>query len=67
MPSRSTSSGPAACGHAACCSPRLTRPDQRALVDLAKQEERRPEQSVEVTFTPEPDQPNGPKHPRHEQ
>jgi hypothetical protein len=30
--------------------PPLTGPDQRALVDLAKQEERRPEQSVEVTF-----------------
>jgi Virulence factor BrkB len=35
--------------------PPLTRPDQRALTDLAKQEERRPEQSVEVTFTPEPE------------
>jgi uncharacterized BrkB/YihY/UPF0761 family membrane protein len=44
--------------------PPLTRPDERALVDLAKQEERRPEQAVEVTFTPEPepDQPNGSKH-----
>jgi YihY family inner membrane protein len=49
--------------------PPLTQPDQRALVDLAKQEERRPEQSVKVTFTPEPEpgQPNGPKQPRHEQ
>jgi YihY family inner membrane protein len=48
--------------------PPLTGPDQRALVDLAKQEERRPEQSVEVTFKPksEPDQPNGPKQPRRE-
>jgi uncharacterized BrkB/YihY/UPF0761 family membrane protein len=48
--------------------PPLTQPDQRALVDLAKQEERRPEQSVEVTFTPEPEsgQPNGPKHPKRE-
>ena len=48
--------------------PPLTGPDQRALVDLAKQEERRPEQQVEVTFTPEPepDQSNGSKHPRHE-
>lgn len=48
--------------------PPLTGPDQRVLVDLAKQEERRPEQSVEVTFTPEPepDQPNGSKHPKHE-
>jgi hypothetical protein len=36
---------------------------------LAKQEERRPEQSVEVTFTPEPepDQPSGSKHPKHRQ
>jgi hypothetical protein len=32
--------------------PPLTQPDQRGLVDLAKKEERRPEQSVEVTFTP---------------
>ncbi len=47
--------------------PPLTGPDRRALVDLAKQEERRPEQSVEVTFTPEPDQPNAPTHPGHEQ
>jgi YihY family inner membrane protein len=30
--------------------PPLTEPDKRALVHLAKQEERRPEQSVEVTF-----------------
>jgi len=30
--------------------PPLTGPDQRALVDLAKQEERRPEQSIEVSF-----------------
>jgi YihY family inner membrane protein len=49
--------------------PPLTQPDQRALVDLAKQEERRPEQAVEVTFTPEPEpgQPNGSKHPKREQ
>jgi YihY family inner membrane protein len=48
--------------------PPLTGPDQRALVDLAKQEERRPEQSVEVTFTsePEPDRPNGSQHPTRE-
>ena len=32
--------------------PPLTQPDQRGLVDLAKKEERRPEQSVEVTATP---------------
>ena len=49
--------------------PPLTQPDQRVLVDLAKQEERRPEQAVEVTFTPEPEpgQPNESKHPRREQ
>ena len=48
--------------------PPLTQPDQRALVDLAKQEERRPEQSIEVTFTPEPEprQPNGSKDPERE-
>jgi YihY family inner membrane protein len=37
--------------------PPLTQPDRRALVDLAKQEERRPEQSVEVAFTPEAGEP----------
>ena len=37
--------------------PPLTEPDRRALVQLAKQEERRPEQSVEVTFQPEDDEP----------
>jgi uncharacterized BrkB/YihY/UPF0761 family membrane protein len=49
--------------------PPLTQPDQRALVDLAKQEERRPEQSIEVTFTPEPEprQPNGSKDPERQQ
>ena len=49
--------------------PPLTGADQRVLVDLAKQEERRPEQSVEVTFTPEPepDQPDGSTHPTREQ
>jgi YihY family inner membrane protein len=31
--------------------PPLTPPDKRALVDLAKQEERRPEESVQVSFT----------------
>jgi hypothetical protein len=31
--------------------PPLTTPDQRALVDLAKQQERRPEESVAVRFT----------------
>jgi hypothetical protein len=34
--------------------PPLTHLDQCALADLAKQEERRPEQSVEVTLTSEP-------------
>jgi YihY family inner membrane protein len=49
--------------------PPLTRPDQRVLVDLAKQEQRRPEQSVEVTFTPEPEpgQPSGSAHRRRDQ
>jgi YihY family inner membrane protein len=44
--------------------PPLTGPDQRALVDLAKQEERRPEQSIEVTFAREPESgpPNGSQH-----
>jgi YihY family inner membrane protein len=36
--------------------PPLTEPDKRALVHLAKQEERRPEQSVEVTFEPDEDE-----------
>jgi len=31
--------------------PPLTQPDRRTLVDLAKQEERRPEQSVQVSFS----------------
>jgi hypothetical protein len=33
--------------------PPLTEADQRALVHLAKQEERRPEQAVHVEFTPQ--------------
>jgi YihY family inner membrane protein len=43
--------------------PPLTGPDQRALTDLAKQEERRPEQSVEVSFSDqdEPAHGNGSK------
>jgi hypothetical protein len=41
--------------------PPLTEPDRRALVDLAKQEERRPEQSVDVSF---PDQ-TGTPDPHH--
>jgi YihY family inner membrane protein len=44
--------------------PPLTEPDKRALVDLAKQEERRPEQSVEVAFTPEPGEPPTARGPR---
>ena len=49
--------------------PPLTQPDQHVLIDLAKQEERRPEHSGEVTFTPDPEpgQPNGSKQPRREQ
>jgi YihY family inner membrane protein len=39
--------------------PPLTGPDQRALVDLAKQEERRPEQSIEVRFAPQADDAQG--------
>ena len=39
--------------------PPLTGPDQRALVDLAKQEERRPEQSIEVSFAPQGDDAQG--------
>lgn len=34
--------------------PPLTGPDQRTLADLAKQEERRPEESVQVRFTERP-------------
>ena len=33
--------------------------DQRALVDLAKQEERRPEQSVQVSFSDQDEQAQG--------
>jgi YihY family inner membrane protein len=33
--------------------PPLTQADQRALIDLAKQEERRPEQAIHVEFTPQ--------------
>lgn len=39
--------------------PPLTRSDRRALADLAKQEERRPEESIHVDFT---DQPTTPDH-----
>ena len=37
--------------------PPLTEPDKRALVHLAKQEERRPEQSVVVTFQADDEEP----------
>jgi YihY family inner membrane protein len=39
--------------------PPLTRSDRQALADLAKQEERRPEESIHVDFT---DQPATPEH-----
>jgi uncharacterized BrkB/YihY/UPF0761 family membrane protein len=39
--------------------PPLTRSDRQALADLAKQEERRPEESIHVDFT---DQPTTPDH-----
>lgn len=41
--------------------PPLTEPDKRILADLAKQEERRPEQRVEVIFRVEP-RPSGDDH-----
>jgi len=34
--------------------PPLTEPDKRVLTALAEMEERRPEQTVEVSFSPEP-------------
>jgi uncharacterized BrkB/YihY/UPF0761 family membrane protein len=37
--------------------PPLTQADQRALIDLAKQEERRPEQAIHVQFTPQASDP----------
>jgi Virulence factor BrkB len=43
--------------------PPLTEADQRALTDLAKQEERRPEQAVNVEFTPQANDPR-PRRPR---
>ena len=39
--------------------PPLTNADQRALVDLARQEERRPEQAINVEFTPQATDPDG--------
>jgi hypothetical protein len=36
--------------------------DQRALIDLAKQEERRPEQAINVQFTPHDSEPDADGH-----
>ena len=44
--------------------PPLTQADQRALIDLAKQEERRPEQAINVQFTPQANDPDPDGHPR---
>jgi hypothetical protein len=44
--------------------PPLTEADQRALIDLAKQEERRPEQAIKVEFTPQATDPDPDGHPR---
>jgi uncharacterized BrkB/YihY/UPF0761 family membrane protein len=44
--------------------PPLTQADQRALIDLAKQEERRPEQAINVQFTPPASDPDPDGHPR---
>jgi uncharacterized BrkB/YihY/UPF0761 family membrane protein len=44
--------------------PPLTEADQRALVDLARQEERRPEQAIHVEFTPQASQPDTDGHAR---
>ena len=38
--------------------PPLTEADQRALIDLAKQEERRPEEAINVQFTPQTSDPD---------
>jgi hypothetical protein len=38
--------------------PPLTQADQRALTDLARQEERRPEQAINVEFTPQGSEPD---------
>jgi hypothetical protein len=42
--------------------PPLTQADQRALIDLAKQEERRPEQAINVQFTPHDSEPDADGH-----
>jgi YihY family inner membrane protein len=44
--------------------PPLTEADQRALTDLAKQEERRPEQAINVEFTPKASEPDADGHAR---
>jgi YihY family inner membrane protein len=44
--------------------PPLTEADQRALIDLAKQEERRPEETVNVEFTPQASDPDPDGHAR---
>jgi uncharacterized BrkB/YihY/UPF0761 family membrane protein len=44
--------------------PPLTEADRRALTDLAKQEERRPEQAVNVQFTPQANDPDPDGHAR---
>ena len=43
--------------------PPLTEPDRRVLVALAETEERRPEQTIEVRFAPEPDGREDPRPP----
>jgi YihY family inner membrane protein len=44
--------------------PPLTEADQRALIDLAKQEERRPEEAIHVEFTPQASDPDPDGHAR---
>ena len=44
--------------------PPLTQADRRALTDLAKQEERRPEQAINVQFTPQANDPDPDGHAR---
>jgi YihY family inner membrane protein len=44
--------------------PPLTQADQRALTDLARQEERRPEETVNVQFTPQANDPDTDGHAR---
>jgi uncharacterized BrkB/YihY/UPF0761 family membrane protein len=44
--------------------PPLTQADQRALIDLARQEERRPEEAINVEFTPQASEPDTDGHAR---